>query len=172
MNMRPLISAYNALIVALAYVAGAMVLAIFVAVVYDVTLRVLGMQPPYWTSAGTEYALLYITLLAAPWLVRRKGHVFVQLVNQALPPVPRRWLEKAVYAVCIAISLTIAFYSLLEAIQSFERAEYDVRSIAMPMWLLYAPLPLGFLLTATEFLRFLLGVDSMYVSTSSSTESL
>lgn len=170
--MRFLILAYNSVIVALAYVAGAMVAATFVAVVYDVTLRMLGIQPPYWTSAATEYALLYITLLAAPWLVRQKGHVFVQLVNQALPPVPRKWLERAVYLICILVSLTIAFYSLAEAIQSFERGEYDVRSIAMPMWLLYAPLPVGFLLTATEFLRFLLGVDSMYVSTSSSTESL
>ncbi len=170
--MRFLILAYNSVIVALAYVAGAMVAATFVAVVYDVTLRMLGIQPPYWTSAATEYALLYITLLAAPWLVRQKGHVFVQLVNQALPPVPRKWLERAVYLICILVSLTIAFYSLAEAIQSFERGEYDVRSIAMPMWLLYAPLPVGFLLTATEFLRFLLGFDSMYVNSSSSTESL
>jgi C4-dicarboxylate transporter, DctQ subunit len=172
MNMRFLIPAYNSVIVALACIAGVMVAGIFASVVYDVTLRMLGLQPPYWTSAATEYALLYVTMLAAPWLVRRKGHVFVQLVNQALPAGTRRWLEKAVYVICIAISLTMAAYSLLEAIQSFERGEYDVRSIAMPLWLLYAPLPLGFVLTAAEFFRFLIGVDSMYVNTDSSTESL
>ena len=64
--MQPLIKAYDAVIVGLAVLAGAMVAAVFLAIIYDVSLRTAGFQPPFWTSALTEYALLYMTMIAAP----------------------------------------------------------------------------------------------------------
>ena len=76
---------YDGVIVGLAIIAGAMVAAVFLMIVYDVAVRTLGFQPPFWTSALTEYALLYMTMLAAPWLVRQKGHPIelVALAGQA-----------------------------------------------------------------------------------------
>jgi len=32
----------------------------------------------------------------------------------------------------------------------------------MPQWLLFAPMPLCFLLVACEFIRYLIGIDDMY----------
>ncbi len=36
------------------------------------------------------------------------------------------------------------------------------RGVFMPAWLLFAPMPLCFLLVAGEFLRYLIGIDDMY----------
>ena len=32
-----------------------------------------------------EFGLLYIVMAASPWLVRERGHVFIELVTAALP---------------------------------------------------------------------------------------
>ena len=77
-------NAYEALIGALAGLTCALLGLVFLAIVYDVLVRTLGFQPPYWVSAFTEYALLFMTMLAAPWLVRRKAHVFVHRPEEVL----------------------------------------------------------------------------------------
>ena len=153
---------YAALIGGLAGLACALLGLVFLAIVYDVLVRTLGFQPPYWVSALTEYALLFMTMLAAPWLVRRKAHVFVTSLLTVLPQSVRRLAGKLVYAGCIAICLAIGYYAASMGLEAFRLGEFDVRSIDMPRWLLFASLPLGFGLCAVEFARFLAGFDDMY----------
>ena len=160
--MRALINAYDAVIVGLAVVAGSMVAAVLVMILYDVTLRATGFQPPAFTSALTEYALLYMTMLGAPWLVRHRGHVFVESFTLRLPRRAHRVVERFVYVVCIALCLILSYYAIDQALDMASRGEEDWRSIVMPRWVLFAALPVGFLLAAVEFARFLFGRDSMY----------
>ena len=89
---------YRRLLELLAVVAGLMLAAMAFAIVLDVLVRNLGLQPPAHTLTLTEYGLLYLTMLAAPWLVREKGHVHIELVTAALRPRPRFWLTRVVYA--------------------------------------------------------------------------
>ncbi len=161
--MRSLIKAYDAVIVGLAIVAGAMVAAVFVMILYDVILRASGFQPPAFTSALTEYALLYLTMLGAPWLVRIRGHVFVESATLRMGRSVRHVVERFVYIVCIALCLVLSYYAVEQALDMASRGEEDWRSIVMPRWVLFAALPIGFLLAAVEFARFLFGDDSMYV---------
>jgi C4-dicarboxylate transporter DctQ subunit len=49
-------------------------------------MRNLGVQPFAWLFTSAEYALFYMTMLGAPWLVRERGHVHIELVTAALPP--------------------------------------------------------------------------------------
>lgn len=160
--MRHLVRLYDGLIVALAAAAGAMLAGVFVMIVYDVTVRALGHQPPAHTSALSEYAMLYMTLLAAPWVLRKKGHVFVEFLAGSLPGQVRRGLQRSIYVLCIVICLGLAYYGLGAALDYWERGELDIRSIVIAKWAFYAPLPVGFFLCAVEFGRFLIGVDDMY----------
>ena len=101
--MRSLARAYDRLIMALAILAGAMLAGVFVMIVYDVTVRTLGYQPPFFTSALSEYAMLYMTLLAAPWVVRVRGHVYVESVTSMLRERTRHVIQKGVYVLCLVI---------------------------------------------------------------------
>lgn len=157
--MRTLAKAHECLLVTLAILASVMLGAIFVAIVYDVTLRELGFRPPVWTIAGSEYALLYGTTLAAPWLLRQKSHVFITTFTGMLPSTARLLLEKATYVIGIVVCLVIAYASLDVALHS---TGLEIRSFEMPRWAVFVSMPIGFVLMAVEFARFLLGVDSMY----------
>jgi C4-dicarboxylate transporter DctQ subunit len=156
------IRAYDLLIVAAAVVAAAMLAGVFVAIVYDVTLRTAGFEPPQWVSALSEYAMFYVTMLAAPWLVRRRGHVYVQIGVDRLAAPMRWWLERLICLFCIGASLVVAWFAFDVAWDTYVREELDIRAIVFPRWVLFAPMPLGFVLVATEFLRILILGEALH----------
>jgi TRAP-type C4-dicarboxylate transport system permease small subunit len=153
---------YRRLLEALAVIAGIILAAMAFAIVLDVVVRNLGLQPPAHTLTLTEYGLLYLTMLAAPWLVREKGHVYIELVTAALSPRARFRLTRVVYALCVLTCAVIFWFGLEVTIDHFERQVTDVRSFDMPRWLLTASIPLSFGLMTIEFARFLLGLDTMH----------
>ena len=168
--MKKIATAYNRFIAGLAGLGGVLLAAVFVGVILDVSLRTAGFKPLQWYSAFTEYSLLFVTMLAAPWLVRSKGHVAVESLTMAMPPGLRRLVAKLAYLMCILLSLMFVWYGMGKMVGTFLTGEIDIRSIDMPRWLLYASFTLGFALIAIEFLRYLLGFDSYYAGRSGSSK--
>jgi TRAP-type C4-dicarboxylate transport system permease small subunit len=160
--MRALAALHAGLINLLAVVAGILLALMAVAIVVDVVLRNLGFQPPGHTLALTEYSLLYITMLAAPWLVRAKGHIHIELLTAAVGPRSRRWLFRLVAAACVLTCAVIFWFGLEVTLAHYQRDVIEVRSFDMPRWLLTASIPFSFGLMALEFGRYLLGLDSMH----------
>ena len=163
---------YYNLILGLAVIGGILLAVVFVGIILDVTIRSMGFNSLQWYSAIAEYSLFFCTMFAAPYLVRHKGHVVVESLRMAMPPVIRVVLGKVVYTVCIFLSLLFVYYGLLEVIDAVETGEEDLRSIDMPKWLLMVPFPIGFSLVAIEFLRYLLGFDTYYSDKIGSGESV
>ena len=155
---------YLQFITLLKTLAGVVIFGVFLLIVSDVLVRIAGFQTWQASSVLAEYGLLWFTMLAAPWLLRSKAHVFIDAITQILPAAARRLLEKFVYLVCVFFSLVVFYYSLRLMIEAIAEDQIDVRAVDMPLWTLIAPIPLCFLLLAIEFLRFLLGYDSMYGS--------
>ena len=160
--MRALAAFHKGLIDLLAVLAGILLALMALAIVADVVLRNLGFQPPGHTLALTEYSLLYITMLAAPWLVRAKGHVHIELLTAAVGPRTRLWLTRLVAALCVLTCAVICWFGLEVTLAHYQRQAMDVRSYDLPRWLLTATQPLSFGLMALEFARFLLGFDAMH----------
>jgi C4-dicarboxylate transporter, DctQ subunit len=155
-------AAYLQFLVFLKLLAGVIIFAVFVIIVTDVLVRTIGFKPWIYDSVLVEYGLLWFTMLAAPWLARNKGHVYIDAITQLLPAAIQRVVAKFVYLVCVCTSLTVCYYSIRLLITAISQQQIDTRAVDMPMWSLLAPIPLCFLLVAIEFVRFLLGFDSMY----------
>src|SRR5258707_14332160 len=100
-------NAFGRLLNALATAAALTLLAMVVMVTADIILRNLTRTGFPWANEVSEYALYVITLLTAPWLLRRGQHVRVDL---ALTLVPARaaWLMEALgdvlgFAICLVM---------------------------------------------------------------------
>ena len=119
-------------------------------------MRTAGMRPPVFSSAVSEYSLLYMTMLAAPWLVRARGHVRIDSFLSFVPETGKRFIERILIVICIVLCLLATLLSAEFALEFWSRGEIDIRSIEIPRALLFVPLALGFFLCATEFLRLLL----------------
>ena len=155
---------YDRLIIGLATVAGLIVAGICLLIIYDVIARNLGWQPPASTVALTEYAMLYLTMAAAPYLVRMKGHIVVEVLYRRLNAAAQRLLDRLILILCMLIALIVSFTAMRLMVEALQRGEIEVRSLDAPRWVLFAPLCVGFFLMATEFLRLLVRQESCFES--------
>ena len=162
--MRTLIKAYNFVIYGMAVAAAIVICIAFCLIVVDVLLRLVEISPPAFTITYVEYILLYFTMLSAPWLVRVKGHVFIDAVTQLMPRGVKRVLANIVYFLSVCSALTFCYISFGLLVDAIETQNLDVRGVDMPAWLLFAPMPPCFLFVAAEFFRYLIGIDDMYGS--------
>jgi TRAP-type C4-dicarboxylate transport system permease small subunit len=160
--MRPVIRAYDALLYTMAFLAAAALVWLMVSVVLSVAMRNFGLQPFAWLFTSAEYGLLYMTMLGAPWLVREKGHVHIELVTAALPPRVRRVVSRAVALACVVVSLILAWYGLELVLTNIERNDFDVRAYFYPRWLLTITFPIAFSFMAIEFARFVFGRELLH----------
>ena len=131
-------------------------------VVADVAFRTLGLRPLAWASSTAEYILLYAAFLPLPALVRGKGHVFVEFLRAPMSPAVKLLAERAVYVVCILVCAYLAWVATAGGVAAWSEGAYETRTFDMPRWLVYLPMALGFWLATIEWLRFLLGADSLY----------
>lgn len=148
-----LLRLWQMFLTALAAIAGAVIAFMFVFIVLDVTMRSLGYQPPLFTGTFIEFGLLYSAMLAAPWLISRDGHIRVRALTDRLPYIVVRRLERGIFAVLAVLTAVLAWYALDVVLDSIARGEVEYRSIILPRWMLFAPMPLSFLLCAIEFAR-------------------
>lgn len=160
--MQTLALAYRRLVDAMAWLAGLTLAWLMVAVVVSVAMRNLGLQPYAWLFTSTEYGLLYMTMLGAPWLVREKGHVHIELVTAALPEGLRRLVSRGVALLCVLVCAVLAWKGLDLMLTNLERNDYDVRAYFFPRWILTLAFPISFALMTVEFARFVLGPDILH----------
>jgi len=165
-------SAYNFVLVALAVLAGATIALAFLLIVIDVSMRATGFRPPAYTSAVVEYILLYFTLFAAPYLVRHKGHVYVDALTSRMAPSLRWWVNKFAYLVSVITSLIFSYIGFKLAFEAIQSGSIEERSIDVPSWVDYSPVGPVFLIIAIEFGRYLIGIDTMYADRTKGQDSL
>ena len=132
----------------MALVAAAMLFWLMVSVVNSVIMRNIGIQPFAWLFTSSEYAILYMTMLGAPWLVRERGHVHIELVTAALPDGVRRIVSRAVALACVVVCVILAWQGWELFAKNWTRNDYDVRAYYFPKWILTITFPVAFAMMA------------------------
>ena len=153
--MKPVAKCYDAILYGMAYSAAFLLAAMMVVITLDVVIRNLGYQSSAHFFTFTEYALLIVPCMGAPWLAREKGHIHVEILLMALPERTRRRMTMLVGVICVAVCLTVAWFGFQVALNDFLQNEKDVRSMDMPRWMIVGWIPVSFLMMAIEFTRFL-----------------
>ena len=140
---------------AFASLAALTLLAMIVLVTADIVLRNLLGRGFAWSNEVTEYALYIITLLTAPWLLRRGQHVRIDMMLILVPPRLAWIMEAAADIIGLGASLVLIWYGTIMTVQSARLGSLTIKNLVFPEWWLLWPLPLCFALLALEFvLRF------------------
>jgi TRAP-type C4-dicarboxylate transport system permease small subunit len=101
-------------------------------------------------------------MLGAPWLVRKRGHVHVELVTAMLPARTQAWLSRLVALGCVAVCVMLAYAGYELVSRDIARNNFDVRAYFTPKWWLTIAFPVSFGLMAVEFARFAFGRELMH----------
>ena len=149
--MTRLSTAFGRLCDALAVLAALILLAMVIVVTADIVLRNTLGGGFAWANEVSEYALYLMTLLTAPWLLRRGQHVRIDIMLTLVPP-QIAWLMEAVgdllgFAVCVVLIR----YGFAMTYDSWRLGAITIKNLVFPEWWLLAPLPATFLLLAIEF---------------------
>jgi TRAP-type C4-dicarboxylate transport system permease small subunit len=139
----------------MAVVAGFLMAAMMATIFVDVVLRNLGYQSSAHFFTFSEYALLIMPCLGAPWLVREKGHVYVEILLMYLRPRLRRHVTIGIGIVCMVVCAVLAWYGFEVTLRNYSLRDIDVRSMDMPRWMVVVFIPIAFSMMAVEFARFL-----------------
>jgi len=156
--------AHLQLLILLKNIASVIIFISFVLIVLDVALIMFGYSGREATMGLVEYGLLWFTMLAAPWLARIKGHVYIDALTEFFNPAVQQVAAKLAYVVAIAGASISGWFSVDLWWEAYSTEMIDERGVELMQWWLYAPMPIGFFLVAIEFLRYLIGIDDMYGS--------
>ena len=136
----------------LAYFSAFLILSMSLWITYDVLTRnLLGWSSP-WAFDLSEYALVWMTFLAAPWILLRDAHVRVEILVDAVGPRAQRAIGVAVSIVGLLICLVLAWRTGIAAV---EYAQNDVRMARIwniPRIYPYIAVPIGSAALALAFI--------------------
>ena len=138
---------------------------IMLAIVYASAFRFLGFTYTPYTFPFIEYGFIFVLFLGSPWLVRNRGHVYIELLTAALSDSNRKILSRFICLIAGLVCAVWAWYTWLLFIERYEdimafdelRAQFDI-----PLWVSTIPFPIGFALMAIEFLRFTIIKNPMH----------
>jgi len=149
-------AAYGRVLDALALVACALILGMTLMICADVFLRNVRIIPAAvgleWANEISEAMLFLVTLLTAPWLLRRGQHIRVDIVLRAVPPRLGWVFEWIVDSLGLGCCALIAWYSARAAWASFAAASLSIKTLITPEWWLLSVLPLAFAALTLEML--------------------
>lgn len=158
----PLLKFVDRLVAAMAVLAGLYLIVIMAGIVFQATARSLGFSGSSHIFTFTEFGLLYIAMLGSPWLVLKRGHVYIEILTAAAPQRWRIRLSRAVALLCVAVCAVLTWYAGEATWQAYLRGDADMRSLDMPRWLLLISIPVCFALMAVQFARFVWGREIMH----------
>lgn len=138
----------------LAVMGGVVYVFLMLALGYGVVMRYFVGSPSLWLKEIAEYCLLYITLLSAPWLLRKEGHVKIDIAVEWLPSMAQKTIDIVTSLVCAALSLAIAFYGARVTYNHFRRGLYQPQSVLeIPYAYIMVIIPIAGFLLFIQFIR-------------------
>jgi TRAP-type C4-dicarboxylate transport system permease small subunit len=136
---------------ALAIAAALILLAMVSLVTADIVLRNTTGGGFAWANEVSEYALYLMTLLTAPWLLRRGQHVRLDIVLTLVPPRVAWLMEAASDLLGFCVCIVLVRYGIVMSAESARLGAITIKNLVFPEWWLLAPLPATFALLAVEF---------------------
>jgi TRAP-type C4-dicarboxylate transport system permease small subunit len=135
----------------LAIIAAAVLFAVTMMIFAEVTLRYLGARSQLWVTEVSEYSLLYITFLAAPYLLQHRRHVTVDLLTSVSAAPTARMIELLVAVLGFALCLLLTIKGIHLVVDQYAMGLRRITVMAPRSWYIFAAFPAGMALLTIQF---------------------
>jgi C4-dicarboxylate transporter DctQ subunit len=137
----------------MAFLAGLLLVGAVLIVSLEICMRYFFRRPQVWTVEVCEYILFALAFLGAPWLLKKGGHVSVDIVIERLNTQARRYLNLVSCGIGIFISALITWFSILTAWDSYESGVVVTKTLTIPKHYFLLFITLGYFFLILEFGR-------------------
>jgi len=136
---------------ALAAVAGFLIAVATLVICWMVAYRTMGYSTSWELELGI-FLMVCALFLGSPYTLKTKGHVGVDLMASMLPDRYARSLQLGVLVVGLLVVVFLAWLGFEFSLHAFEKGERTESVWAPYKWPLYATMPIGFGITALQYL--------------------
>lgn len=116
-----------------------------------VVLRYLLNESTVWQTEFTTYSIVGATLIGSPYVLLRKGHVNVDLLPIYLSHRARMVLAFVASLLALAFCGTLAYTGAELWFDAWEGGWTTDSIWALPLWIAYAPIPVGIGLLSLQY---------------------
>ena len=148
-----LAAVHEKLITALAFLGALLMGGMALWITYEVLMRYFLERPTFWAVDLSEYAMLWAAFLAAPWVLRREGHVRVEVFVERMSPRHQRVLGVFCSALGAVVCAIMTWQGGATVWDFYVRGITVAREWQVPQWFVYLAIPIGSALLAGEFVR-------------------
>ena len=125
----------------------------WLSVCFEVVMRYILKSSQIWVLEITEYGLLFITFLGAAWLLKKEGHIRMDLVINQLGP-RKQALANMITSFLSAVTLLIiVWFTAGTTWDNFRQGILDNRFLELLKGPLLIIIPIGSFFFAIQFLR-------------------
>lgn len=144
---------FDAFLTSMAFLAGVLIILIMLSITMDVILRYFLDRPQFWVGELAEYSLLIITFIGTTWVLKKNGHVTVDVLGQVLKGRLKLIIDLVVCLICLIVCGILIYYGSLVAWDHHQRGIYNPTLLSIPKAPLLAIIPLGSLMLLIQLLR-------------------
>ena len=133
--------------------AGILIIYMMLSVCWDVVVRYIFNRPSLWVVDVASFALLFLTFLVAAWVLKRDGHVRMELIVDRLNPRDKLLVNGIMSVIAAVVFLLMTWYSANEELVLYQ-TQFQVNSVTRPLkYLIYFIIPLGSFLVSIQLVR-------------------
>lgn len=137
----------------LAFISGLILVSMMLMTVIKVALRVILNHGILGVDQISGIMMVYMTFLGAAWVLRKDGHVTVDLIVSSVPPKVSRVMHVVSSLIGSAVCFAITYYGTNAVLLSLRRGVMVAAELEIPRAVNLVVIPLGCFLLGIEFLR-------------------
>ncbi|MBF9038460.1 TRAP transporter small permease subunit [Rhodobacterales bacterium LSUCC0246] len=135
-----------------AIIGAALLFGIATIVCMEVIGRALGASSQLWVIEASEYALIFITFLGAPYLLELNRHVVMDLLTSDLTGERKRISNLFNGAIGLIVCMILTIIGMQVVLNQFDLGTREVTVMRPLSWWITSAMPLGTGLMAVQFL--------------------
>jgi len=137
----------------MAIIAGVLLIGVIVIVCLEVFLRYFLNSPTLWVVEVSAICLVYITFLCAAWVLKREGHVKMEVVIDRLKPRARAFLGIVSSIIGIGICFIFVWYGTQVTWEQWLSGDYRYTNLETPNYIVNLIIPVGSFFFLIQFMR-------------------
>lgn len=119
------------------------ILVLMLSISYSIIARFFFMNPPAWTVEVTEYILLFLTFAGAAWVLKKDGHVKVDILLNHLNIRTQKILNLITDCMGGILGLLLIWFGGKSTYYIFERKIMHVKYLPIPKFILLIGVPVA-----------------------------
>lgn len=135
------------------YVSAGLVVFVTILLLYEVLTRYVLHRPSIWTLDTATYALLYLAMAGAPWLLKEDGHVKIEIITARFTRRGRAMFTGVTSLVASASCGIFCWQATVITCDAYKIGYFVDRSMPVPRYLLTWVIAFSTFLLCVQFAR-------------------